>query len=65
MNLLGGPLLGANQTLLMLDTIAIVDIAAAVLLLATCWSLIPLYMAGWTLLTAASRVFANGIDLLG
>ena len=61
MNILGGPLLGANQTLLLLDTIAIVDIVAAVLLLATRWSLIPLYMAGWTFLTATSRVFANGL----
>lgn len=56
----GEIILGSTATSGLLDVVGLVDIVVAFLLLATRSRLVPLYMAGWTLMTAASRVLANG-----
>ena len=60
-NIVGFDLFNPVMTTVMLDVIGIVDLVAAVLILTTRWHWVALYMAGWTFLTATSRVFANGL----
>ncbi len=60
-NILGVDLFNPAMTTLMLDVVGVVDLIAAGLILTTRWKPIALYMAGWTFLTATSRVFANGL----
>lgn len=59
-NIVGFDLFNPAVTSFMLETIGVIDLVAAILILTTRWKFIALYMAGWTFLTATSRVFANG-----
>ncbi|MEM7531797.1 MAG: hypothetical protein AAF639_06465 [Chloroflexota bacterium] len=57
----GMPIFSEAAIYLMLDAIAIIDLVVVFLILATRWNWVPIYMGLWTLMTASSRVTANGI----
>lgn len=60
-NLLGTQIFSPEVTVFLLDSIAVLDITVAILVLVTRWQALPLYMAAWTFITATSRVTANGL----